>query len=275
MPLFLQSHPDTHIKTEREPQKKVQHRDVSLADYYNTPGPRQFKRCNDIIRSLSLTDNLGNISQVFQALDETFFDGRVGKLARAVGVRSKTPYTAGVGGYLFREAEGLVIRLPTWDGKTTTLREDVNILFREMAFVDFYMINTCRCEDCLRSESSKACEFIEYLTRLDKLANLNLEGFRKQWNIKEDNDFEWLKRSMEKANQARELERATQIPEDTVAVDYERCVENLEEATRTSEALVSLVDELKDRAEYFEKLYRAVLKDTVVEDIPQRRKSFF
>ena len=275
MPLFAQSQPDTHSKPGKEPQQKIQHRDVSLADYYITPGPKQFKRCNDILRSLSPTDNLGNVPQVFQALDETFFNGRVGKIASAVGVRSKTPYTAGVGGYSFREAGGLVIRLPTWNGKSTTLREDLNILFREMATVDFYMINTCRCEDCLFSSSVKVCEFVEYLTRLDKLANLNLEGFQKQWSIREDNDFDMLKKSVEKANQAGKLEQATQTLEDPVALDYERCVEDLEEATKTSEALASLVIDLRQQADYFERLYRGVLNSMETEESPERRKSLF
>ena len=275
MPLFAQSQSSSHAKPAKESQQKIQHRDVSLGDYYIIPGPKQFKRCNDIIRSLSLTDNLGSVPQVFQALDETFFNGRVGKVASAVGVRSKTPYTAGIGGYSFREAGGLVIRLPTWNGKSTTLREDLNILFREMAHVDFYMINTCRCEDCLCSNSEKVCEFLEYLTRLDKLANINLEGFQKQWNIREDNDFDMSKKSVEKDNQTRKLEQATQTLEDPVALDYERCVEQLEDATQTSEVLASLVDDLRQRADYFEKLYRGVLESLETVDLPDRRKSLF
>ena len=274
-PLFVQSQPTTHSTSVEKPQRKIQHKDVSLGDYYITPGPKQFKRCNDIIRSLSLTDNVGCVPQVFQALDETFFNGRVSQVASAVGVRSRTPYTAGVGGYTFRDdAEGLVIRLPTWKGKTTTLREDLNILFREMAFVDFYMINTCRCEDCcLSSNGLKACEFVEYLTRLDKLANLHLEGFQRQWNIREDSDFDTARESLEKANQARKLEQATQTPEDPVALDYVRCVEQVEAAIQTSEALVSRVIELRHRADYFETLYRRVLESGGTVELSERRKS--
>ena len=274
-PLFAQSQLNTHAKPEQELQQKIQHRDMSLADFYITPRPKQFKRCNDVIRSLSPTDNLGSVPQVFRALDETFFNGRVGKVASAVGVRSKTPYTAGVGGYSFHEAGGLIIRLPTWNGKSTTLREDLNILFREMAFIDFYMINTCRCEDCLCSNSVKVCEFVEYLTRLDKLANLKLEGFQKQWNIREDNDFDILKKSVEQSNQARKLEQATQTLEDPVALEYERCVEQLEKATQTSEELAELVDNLRQRADDFEKLYKRELKSTETVDSPKRRKSLF
>ena len=270
-PLFAQSQPNTHAKPEKEPQQKIQHRHVSLADFYITPGPKQFKRCNDVIRSLSLTDNLGSVPQVFQALDETFFNGRVGKVASAVGVRSKTPYTAGVGGYSFHEAGGLVIRLPTWNGKSITLREDLNILFREMAFIDFYMINTCRCEDCLCSNSVKVSEFVEYLTRLDKLANLKLEGFQKQWNIREDNDFDISKKPVEKATPARKLEQATQTLEDPVALDWERCVEQLEEATQDLEASAKLVEDLRQRADYFEKLYRGVLESMETVNLPERR----
>lgn len=279
-PLFVPSQPTTRAKPGNEPPKKLQHREVSIAEYCTTPEPRQFKRCNDILRSLSLTDNLGSIPQIFQALDETFFNGRVSKVANAVGVRSKSPYTAGVGGYIFRDAGDLVIRLPTWTGKTTTLHHDLNILFREMAFIDFYMINTCRCDDCLCSNSGKVREFVEYLTRLDKLANLHLEGFQKQWNIREDDDFEMMKRSTEEADRARKVERATQTPEhhiaaDYVAADYARCVEQLEEATQTSEALASLVDVLRERAEYFEEMYRGVLECTRVVEEPQRCRSLF
>ena len=273
MPVFAQLQPTAHSKSEKEPQQKIQHKEVSLADYCITPGPKQFKRCNDIIRSLSSTDNLGSIPRVFQALDEAFFNGRVGKVASAVGVRSKTPYTAGVGGYSFRDSEGLVIRLPTWDGKTTTLRDDLNILFREMASIDFYVVNTCRCEDCLRSNSVKVCEFVEYLTRLDKLANLHLEGFQKQWNIREDSDFEISKKAMEKADQVRKMEQAAQTLEDPVAIEYERCIERLKEATQTSEALASLVAELEHQADYFEKLYMGVLKSTEIVEKLGRRKS--
>ena len=273
MPVFAQSQPTAHSKSEKEPQKKIQHKEVSLADYCITPGPKQFKRCNDIIRSLSSTDNLGSIPRVFQALDEAFFNGRVGKVASAVGVRSKTPYTAGVGGYSFRDNDGLVIRLPTWDGKTTTLRDDLNILFREMASIDFYMVNTCQCEDCLCSNSMKVCEFVEYLTRLDKLANLHLEGFQKQWNIREDSDFDLSKKAVEKADQARKVEQATQSLEDPVAIEYERCVERLKEATQTSKELALLVAKLEDQADYFEKMYRGVLKSTEMVEPLVRRKS--
>ena len=264
-PLFAQTHSDAHSKQGKEPDQKLQHRPVSLADYHISPEPEQLKRCNDIIRSLSLTNDLGGVPKAFQALDETFFNGRVGKIASAVGVRSKTPYSAGVGAYTFHDANGLVIRLPTWDGKTSTLRDDLNILFREMAFLDFYLINTCRCENCLGSNSVNVCEFVEYLTRLDKLANLHLERFKEQWNIREDNDYNTVKESLEKADQARRMEPATQTLGDPVAVEFTRCVEKVEETSQTSEDLFAVVTALQeragyfeDRADYFEKLYTGV-----------------
>ena len=293
--LFAQSQSDTYSKQEEEPQPEIQHRDVSIADFHIAPGPKQLKRCNNILRALSSTDNLGVIPQVFKALDETFFNGRVGKVARAVGVRSKTSYTAGVGGYSFREAGRFVIRLPTWNGKTSTLRDDLNILFREMAYLDFYEINACQCEECLCSYGDKVYEFVEYLTRLDKLANLHLEGFQKQWNIREDDDIKWISKI---SNQDREREQATRTSEDTVPVDYVRYVEELEEDVEQLEGnveqleenveqlgegveqlkegytrCVEKLEEAVDRAKHFEKLYWGVLASTTVVEAPQRRKS--
>lgn len=278
-PLFKQMHSDTHSKQGEEPKQKLQHKIVSLADYHISPEPKHFKRCNDIIRSLLLNDDLGSVPKIFQALDETFFNGRVGQLASAIGVVSKTPYIAGVGGYSFRDAKGLVIHLPTWEGKTSTLRDDLNILFREMAFLDFYVINTCRCEDCQGSNSVNVCEFVEYLTRLDKLANLNLERFQKQWNIGEDNDFDMAKESVEKVNQARKMEPATQRLGDPVAVEYSyaRGVEKPEDASQTLvEALFALVADLEDRGDYFEdrgdyfeELYMGLLECTKTAELPQ------
>ena len=239
-----------------------------MADYHVIPGPKQFKRCNDIIRSLAPTDTLGCIPQVFQALDDAFFNGRVGKVATAVGVRSETPYAAGVGGYSFRDGDAagrLVIRLPTWDGKSASLLEDLNILFREMAFLDFYVVNSCGCEDCLSSSSSccsnngvrRVYEFVEYLTRLDKLANLNLEGFEKQWNVREADDFDVAKEFLlEKAGQEGKVEQASQD-----CADY---IRQLEEATNES----------IERAKFLEKLYRGVLENSTIKD-PNRRKSMF
>lgn len=265
IPIFAPSALNKHANREMEKpqQQRIQHRDVSMmADYHVVPGPKQFKRCNDIIRSLAPTDNLGCIPQVFQALDEAFFNGRVGKVASAVGVRSRTPYTAGVGGYSFRDGDAgrLVIRLPTWDGKSASLLEDLNILFREMAFLDFYLINSCRCDDCLSSSSSscsnngvKVYEFVEYLTRLDKLANLNLEGFEKQWSVREVDDFDVAKEYLlEKASQAGKVEQTSP--------DCASYIRQLEEAT--------------ERAKFLEKLYRGALENTTIEQ-PNRRKSMF
>ena len=272
-PLFVQSQPEPHTNSGKEPQQALQHRYILLNDYAVKPEPKQLKRCNDVLRLLSLTDNLSNISTVFRVLDETFFNGRVSKVASAVGIWSKTPYTAEVGGYSFPVANGLVIRLPTWDGKTSTLREDLNILFREMAFIDFYVINTCRCEDCLGSTSGKADEFVEYLTRLDKLANLNLESFPKQWNIREDSDFDALKMALEKVNEAKKVEQTTQTPEDPIAVGHATCVEQLEEATLSLKAMASLLVEERDRADCFEKLYMGMLESTTIVESPRRRNS--
>ena len=266
-PLFGQSQSSTHSEQAKEPQQKLQHRNISLANYFVKPEPKQLKRCNDVLRSHLLNDNLNNIPGVFQALDQTFFNGRVGKVATAVGIWSTTPYIAGIGDYSFLEANGVVIRLPKWDGKTSTLLDDVNILFREIAYIDFYMLNTCRCEDCRGSNSGKAEEFIEYLTRLDKLVNLNLETFPKEWKVREDNDFDVLKMTLEKANEAKKVE------EDAVAVDYARCVEQLEEVTLTAEAMNALMIEQRDRADCYERLYVGVLESTKIVDPPRRRNS--
>ena len=264
-PLFPQTRSDTHSKQGKDPNQNLQHKLVSLADYHISPEPKQLKRCNDVIRSFSLGDDLGSVPQVFQALDETFFNGRVGQIASAVGVRSKTPYSAEVGAYTFHDANGLVIRLPTWEGKTSTLRDDLNILFREMASLDFYAINTCRCEDCLGSNSVNVCEFVEYLTRLDKLANINLERFEKQWDIREDNDYKMVKESLEKADQARRMEPATQTLGDPVSDEFTRCVE---ETSQTSEDLFAVIRALEERGDYFERLYYGVLESTKTVDLP-------
>ena len=275
---FTQPQLHTHSTQGKEPQPKIQHRDVSIADYHIAPGPKQLKRCNYMLRALSPTDNLGSIPQVFQALDETFFNGRVGKVARAVGVRNKTEYTEGVGGYSFREGGRLVIRIPTWEGKTSTLRDDLNILFREMTYLDFYEINACQCEECPCSDRLKIyAQFVEYLTRLDKLANLHLEGFQKQWNIRENDDFDVISRLfVDKASQ----EKATQTSEAWAEIAFLRdqvdgLTDQVDDLTDQVDGLTCQVDDLRDQVNQCESPCRGVLASTAVVEAPQRRKSCF
>ena len=171
----------------------IQHREVVLPDYYTPPMSASLKRCSAELRSLSPKDSICDILRIFKLLDNAFFDGRVGKVARVTRTKSKTSETVAAGGRWRRDAKGIVIRLPSHED-TQNSQDLVTILLREMAYLDFYEINTCHCEDCRSSNGLKVSEFVEYLTRLDGVVNFCFKTFESRWEIMTPHESSLLKK---------------------------------------------------------------------------------
>ena len=181
-PLAAQTEAKSISQPEKETVQIIQHREVALPEQYTPPTPASMERCNRELRSLSPKDNICDILRIFKLLDTAFFDGRVGKVARVTRTKSKTSEMVAVGGRLRRETKGIVIRLPSHEDKGNS-QGLVTILLREMAFIDFYEINTCQCEDCRCSNGLKLYEFVECLTRLDGIVNFYFKTFESRWEI--------------------------------------------------------------------------------------------
>ena len=183
---LLVSQPNTQDQVGPMSKRSIQHRDVGDIKCHISPAPKLLDNCNRELRALAANEILCEIQEMYKLLDDAFFEGRVGKVARVVRGRKMMFDSAEVGSLLGRDDNGLIICLPTRDGGRIS-QETITILLREMAFADFWIIRSCSCSDCQEDFSKKQldiCDFIEYLADLDTAVNFHLEGFDRQWTVR-------------------------------------------------------------------------------------------